>query len=728
MNLTNFKWDQDPDGIVTLIWDTPDKSVNVLSMAAIAELGQVADTMAASAAIKGLVIASAKASGFSAGADLDEMSAYAGGGGGDAAKAAFDMMMNLHRTFRKLERCGKPVVAAINGTALGGGLEIALACHCRMIADDPRIRIGLPEAQVGLIPGGGGTQRLPRMIGAMAALPIMLEARRLDPASAAGLGIVQKVVPAGELMPAAKAWIKANPAAQQPWDKKDFRIPGGGPFSASGAQVFTVGNAMLRQKTYDNYPAQRFIMSAVYEGLLVDIDTALKIEARYFVRILMNPSSRAMIRSLFQSMQELGKGARRPANEPPAEVKRLGVLGAGVMGAGIGYVSALAGIDVTLIDTTGEKASAGKDRAAKLLDYEISRGRSTPDKKAEVLSRIHPTADFGALKDADLVIEAVFEDRKVKAEATRKTDAVTRDTAIFGSNTSTLPIAGLAEASARPKNFIGIHFFSPVERMGLVELIVGKETGERALATAIDYVRKIRKTPIVVNDSRGFYTSRCFGTYTLEGLRMLVERIAPPLIENAGRMSGMPMGPLEVMDSVGIDTALKITRQTRKEVAKSEKPDAPEEILAWIVETAARPGVKGGKGFYDYDQRGRRTRLWPDLFDYGKGKWKSDADAEELKQRLLTIQALEAARCFEEGVITDPRDADVGAILGWGFAPYTGGPISMIDTMGAAVFVERCDALAAKHGKRFQPNQLLRDMAATGETFYGRFAGIKAAA
>ena len=727
MNLVNFKWDQDSDGIVTLTWDTPEKSVNVLSMAAIAELGEVADTIKSDAAIKGAVITSAKAGGFSAGADLDEMSAFTRGAGESAAKAAFDTMMNLHRTFRKIETCGKPVVAAINGTALGGGLELALACHCRMVADDARIRIGLPEAQIGLIPGGGGTQRLPRMIGSMAALPLMLEGKRVDPANAAGIGIVQKLVPAAELVSAAKAWIKANPSAQQPWDKKEFRIPGGGPFSASGAQVFTVGNAMLRQKTYDNYPAQRFIMSAVYEGLLVDIDTALKIEARYFVRVLMDPASRNMIRTLFQSMQELGKGARRPAAEPPADVKRLGVLGAGVMGAGIAYVSASAGIDVTLIDTTEEKAAGGKDHVAKLLDREISRGRSTAEKKAEILARMHPATDFALLKDADLIIEAVFEDRQVKAEATKKTDAVTRDSAIFGSNTSTLPITGLAQASARPKNFIGIHFFSPVERMGLVEIIVGKETSPRALATAIDFVRKIRKTPIVVNDSRGFYTSRCFGTYTLEGLTMLAEGIAPALIENVGRMTGMPMGPLEVLDSVGIDTGLKITRQTRKEVTKSEKPDAAEDILAFMVESAARPGVKAAKGFYDYDSRTKRTRLWPGLFDYGSGKWNSQADPSELKLRLLTIQALEAARCFEEGVITDPRDADVGAILGWGFAPYTGGPISMIDTIGAAEFVTRSERLAAKYGERFKPNRLLREMAASGESFYGRF-GSKAAA
>jgi 3-hydroxyacyl-CoA dehydrogenase/enoyl-CoA hydratase/3-hydroxybutyryl-CoA epimerase len=484
---------------------------------------------------------------------------------------------------------------------------------------------------------------------------------------------------------------------------------------------------MLRDKTYDNYPAQRYIMSAVYEGLLVDFDTGLKIEARYFVRVLNEPTSRNMIRTLFHSMQELGKGARRPPNEPPTEVKRLGVLGAGVMGAGIGYVSAQAGIDVTLIDMTEERASAGREHSAKLLDREISRGRATAEKKAEVLSLIHPTTDFSAFSDVDLVIEAVFEDRAVKADATRKAEAGLRPDAIFGSNTSTLPITGLAEVSKRPESFIGIHFFSPVERMGLVEIIVGKKTNNRALSLAIDYVRKIKKTPIVVNDSRGFYTSRCFATYTREGLIMMGERISPALIENVGRMSGMPMGPLEVTDSVGVDTGLKITRATRTEVLNSEKPDVKEEILAWIVETANRPGVKANKGFYDYDAKGKRTRLWPGLFDYGKGPWNTGADPEELKLRLLTIQALEAARCFEEGVITDPRDADVGAILGWGFAPYTGGPISMIDTIGASTFVSRCEALAKKHGDRFAPNKLLRELAAKGETFYQRFAPAKVA-
>jgi 3-hydroxyacyl-CoA dehydrogenase/enoyl-CoA hydratase/3-hydroxybutyryl-CoA epimerase len=729
MNLVNFKWDQDSDGIVTLTWDMPDRTLNVLSMAAIAELSQIADKVASDAAIKGLIITSGKAGNFCAGADLDEMLAYSGSGpkNSESVAAAFKLMTTLHATFRKFETGKKPVVAAMNGTALGGGLELALACHHRVMADDPKARVGFPEAQVGLIPGGGGTQRLPRLIGAMAALPFMLESKRIDPQAALGMGILHKVVPTADLIAQAKAWIKGKPDSTQPWDKKDFRIPGGGPFSTAGAQVFTVGNAMLRDKTFDNYPAQRFIMSAVYEGLLVDFDTALKIEARYFVRVLNEPAARNMIRTLFHSMQELGKGARRPAKEPPTEVNRLGVLGAGVMGAGIAYVSALSGIDVTLIDTTEERANGGRDHSAKLLDREISRGRSTPDKKEQVLSLIHPSTEFSKLSDVDLVIEAVFEDRAVKADVTRKAEGPMKADAIFGSNTSTLPITGLAEVSKRPDSFIGIHFFSPVERMGLVEIIVGKKTDSRALAAAIDYVRKIKKTPIVVNDSRGFYTSRCFATYTREGLAMMGERISPALIENVGRMSGMPMGPLEVTDSVGIDTGLKITRATRTEVLKSDKPDIKEEILAWIVEKESRLGTKAGKGFYEYDAKGKRTRLWPGVFDYGRGPWNSDADPEELKLRLLTIQALEAARCFEEGVITDPRDADVGAILGWGFAPYTGGPISMIDTLGASAFVERCEYLAKKHGERFTPNKLLREMAAKGEAFYQRFAPTKVA-
>ncbi|HXL98523.1 MAG TPA: 3-hydroxyacyl-CoA dehydrogenase NAD-binding domain-containing protein [Rhizomicrobium sp.] len=732
MELKNFKWDQDADGIVTLTWDVPGRTMNVLTSSAIAELAKVAETVAGDAAIKGLVITSGKANGFCAGAALDEMESGATFAGKpaspeEAVAARYQGVMQFHNALRKLETCGKPVAAAINGLALGGGLKVTLACHYRVVTDNPKIQLGLPEAKVGLLPGGGGTQRLPRLVGAMQALPMLLQGTSVDPQKALGMKLVQAVAPLAEIVANAKAWAKANPKAAQPWDAKDFKIPGGGPYSPGGGQTFTMGNAMLRKESYGNYPAQRYIMSCVYEGLQVPIDAGLRIEARYFTKLMMQPESRNMIRSLFLSMQDLGKGARRPKSEKPTETKTVGILGAGVMGGGIAYVSALAGIDVVLVDTTAEKAQAGKDHVAGILDKQIERGKSTPEKKAELLARVHPTADFGDLKSVDLVIEAVFEDRAVKAEATKKACAVLKKDAVFGSNTSTLPITGLAEASDRPALFIGVHFFSPVDRMGLVEVIRGKQTNDHALAVAMDFVQKIKKTPIVVNDSRGFYTSRCFGTYTREGMAMLAEGIHPAMIENVGRMAGMPMGSLEVVDSVGIDTALKVTRQTRKDMG-IDKVDPSEEFLAWVVEKNGRLGRKNGKGFYDYDAKGKRIRIWPELLAYKGGKWNTDADVDVMKQRFLTIQALEAARCFEEGVVTDPRDADVGAILGWGFAPFTGGPVSYIDTVGAAAFVARCDAFAAKYGDRFKPNKLLRDMAAKNETFYTRFAPVKQAA
>ncbi|HEY5337459.1 MAG TPA: 3-hydroxyacyl-CoA dehydrogenase NAD-binding domain-containing protein, partial [Rhizomicrobium sp.] len=505
MELKNFKWDQDADGIVTLIWDVPGRTMNVLTNTTIADLLAVVDKVSSDTTIKGLVITSGKSNGFCAGAALDEMESGASAAGGktqsaeEALAARYKGMMEFHKAFRKLETCGKPVAAAINGLALGGGLEVTLACHYRVVADNPKIQLGLPEAKVGLLPGGGGTQRLPRLLGVMAALPLLLQGTPVDPQKALGLKLVNAVVPLADLVANAKAWVKANPKAAQPWDAKDFKLPGGGPYTAGGSQTFTMGNSMLRKESYGNYPAQRFIMSCVYEGIQVPIDAGLRIEARYFTKLMSLPESRNMIRTLFLSMQDLGKGARRPHNEAKTDVKSVGILGAGVMGGGIAYVSALAGIEVVLVDTTAEKAQGGKDHVAGILDKAIERGKSTLEKKGEVLSHIHTTADFAALKDVVFVIEAVFEDRAVKAEATKKACAVMKKGAVFGSNTSTLPITGLAEASDRPELFIGVHFFSPVDRMGLVEVIRGKQTGDHALAVAIDYVQKIRKTPIVVN-------------------------------------------------------------------------------------------------------------------------------------------------------------------------------------------------------------------------------------
>ncbi len=726
MTFQNFKVEVDSDGIALVTFDVPGRSMNTLTASVIGEFPELTKRIATDPAIKGAIFTSGKASGFCAGADLGELGASAGARAPQSEqerlKATFENTFLLNRTFRALETCGKPVVAAVNGLALGGGLEIALACHYRVVADNPKIQLGLPEAKVGLLPGAGGTQRLPRLIGLMKALPLILEGKPSSPAEAKALGFINEVVPADQLISAAKTWILTKGDAVAPWDKKDFKVPGGGPYSPGGAQVFVMGTAMLRKQSYGNYPAQRHIMSAVYEGIQVPFDAAIRIESRYFAKLMMDPAARNMVRSLFVSMQDLGKGARRPQNQPATDVKKLGVLGAGMMGAGIAYSSAMAGIQVVLLDANQEAAEKGKAYSANLLDKAVSRGKSTAEKRDAVLGLITPTTNYALLAGCDLIVEAVFETRDIKADVTRKAEAVIGPDAIFGSNTSTLPISGLAEASIRPAGFIGIHFFSPVDKMQLVEIIMGKATDDRALAVAIDYVKKIKKTPIVVNDSRGFYTSRCFGTYVSEGIEMLAEGIAPAIIDNVGRMTGMPRGPLELSDDVALDLAHKVREQTAKDMGDKYEATAADPLIKTMVVDQGRLGRKNGKGFYDYPKDGKKS-LWPGLADIVKPRvTEAEPDlVDELKKRMLYRQAIEAARCYEEGVVTDPRDADVGAILGWGFAPWTGGPVSLIDTVGAAKFVEECDRFAQKYGKRFMPNALLRDMAAKGDTFYARF-------
>ncbi|MEQ1754087.1 MAG: 3-hydroxyacyl-CoA dehydrogenase NAD-binding domain-containing protein [Micropepsaceae bacterium] len=736
MELKVFKWNQDADGIVTLTWDDPERTMNVLSNKAMADIAAVIQKITSDASIKGAIITSGKANGFCAGAALDEMESGASGAGApkneeERVRQRYEGVLQFNMLLRKLETCGKPIVAAINGLALGGGLEVTLACHYRVVADNPRIQLGLPESKVGLLPGGGGTQRLPRLMGAQAAMSLIMQGSSLDPKAAEAQKVVHKVVPADQLISEAKRWIKETPNAVQPWDKKGFEVPGGLPNDKGASTVFTMGNALYRKTSYNNYPAQRYILSCVYEGLQVPIDAGLRIEARYFTKLLMDPASRNMIRSLFLSMQDLGKGARRPANVPATTVKKLGVLGAGMMGAGIAYVSAQAGMEVVLLDTTQEAADKGKAYSTKLLDGQIAKGRSTPEKKDKLLALIKPTTSYEELKGCDLIIEAVFESREIKADVTKKAEAHLTEKAVFGSNTSTLPITGLAEASKRPENFVGIHFFSPVDKMALVEIITGKKTGDYALAMAVDYVKQIKKTPIVVNDSRGFYTSRCFGTYVAEGQEMLAEGITPALVDNVGRMTGMPRGPLELADDVALDLAYKVGEQTRKDLGDKYEATPSAALIETMVVKLGRLGRKNGKGFYDYPaDKGGKKRLWPGLKDIVNFKITSSTPelVDELKKRFLYRQAIEASRCFEENVVTDPREADVGAILGWGFAPYTGGPLSLIDTVGTKKFVEECDRLAQKYGKRFLPGKLLRDMAAKGETFYGRFNPAKKAA
>ncbi len=719
-----FKTDLDADGVLRVTFDVPGRSMNTITATVMREIPEIVAEVKANAAIKGVVLESGKASGFCAGADLGEMGSSAGARAEpknpeEALRQAFDGSFTLNRTLRLLETCGKPVAVALEGLALGGGLEIALACHYRVAGDNPKIQFGLPESKVGLLPGAGGTQRLPRLIGAQAALMMILQGEPKSPQEAKAMGFINEVVPAGEAFAAAKRWVLANPKAVAPWDQKGFKVPGG-----SGAGQMVGANAMISKMTFGNYPAQKNILSCVYEGLQVPIDAALRIETRYFIKTMQTPQAKAMIRSLFLSMQELSKGANRPAGYPKYEIRKVSVLGAGMMGAGIAYVQAMAGIETVLIDQSEEAAAKGKAYSKKLLDKAVSRGKMTQEKADAVLALITPTTDYSHVRGSDFVIEAVFEDRAIKADVTKRAEAEIAETAVFGSNTSTLPITGLAGASVRPKNFIGIHFFSPVDKMGLVEIIMGRETTQETLAKSIDYVLKIRKTPIVVNDSRGFFTSRCFGTYVREGIEMLAEGVKPAIVENVGKMTGMPVAPLAMNDEVALDLAYKVAQQTKKDLGDKWVDTASTRLVEKMVTELGRLGRKNGKGFYDYPSTpDGKKRLWPGLGDLVEVKVTEAAPElrDELKKRLLYIQALETARCFEEGVITDPRDADVGSILGWGFAPYTGGAVSLIDGMGVAQFVAECDRLAQRYGDRFKPNALLREMAANGETFYARF-------
>ncbi len=733
--MENFKIDVDGDGVALIIFDAPGKSMNTIGAVVMGELEELIARIKSDAAITGAIIASGKASGFCAGFDLNEFDTLAGTGGSPTSdaeyKAMFDRAYRLSGIYRALETCGKPVACAIEGLTMGGGLELALACHYRVAADNPKIKLSLPEAKVGLLPGAGGTQRLPRLISVQNAAMMILQGQDKSPQDAKALGFVNELAAPGGTIEAARAWLKTKPSAGAPWDNKGYRVKDG-PYTPAGAMIAIGGNAMVSGQTNLNYPAQQHILSCIYEGLQVPMDAALRIEVRYFIKTLLTPQARGMVRSLFVSMQALSKGANRPAGVAPYEVNKVAVIGAGLMGAGITYVQAKAGIPTLLIDVSQEAAEKGKAYSKRLVDKDVSRGKLTPEKGEALLALITPTTDYAGIADADLVIEAVYENPELKAEIIKKAEALLRPDAVFGSNTSTLPITGLAEASARPANFIGIHFFSPVERMNLVEIILGKETSQETLAKAFDYTMKIRKTPVAVNDSRGFYTSRCFGTYPEEGMHMLAEGIAPAIIENVGRQSGMPMGPLEVSDSVGTDTMLKIGRQYAAVEQRDYAQDPEGKIITWLVEGQGRVGRKAGKGFYDYDDKGKPTRIWPEVAAFTGVKTVECPPAlkQELTKRFLIRQCIEVARCFEEGVITDPRDADVGSILAWGFAPYTGGAISYVDLFwGVPAFVAEADRLADAYGERFRPGALLRDMAAKKESFYSRFGEkLKAAA
>ena len=725
--MTDFTMDKGADGVAIITWDTQGKSMNVMNEQGFFDLDTLIDDALADEAVKGVIITSGKEGSFAGGMDLNIIARMKDMAGDNPAQGLFDGLMRMHAILRKIERGGmddknkggKPIAAALPGTALGIGLEIPLACHRIFAADNPKAKIGLPEIMVGIFPGMGGTTRLLRKLGAMAASPLLLEGKLNDPNKARSAGVVDEVVPAGALIEKARAWVLSEPKFVKPWDEKGYKIPGGGPYHPAGFMTYVGASAMVNGKTQGAFPAARALMSAAYEGALVPFDTAIRIEARWFTNVLMNPSSSAMIRSLFINKEALEKGANRP-DEPDQTVKKVGVLGAGMMGAGIALVSAMAGMEVVLIDQKQDAADRGKSYTATYMDKGIKRGKATEEKKEAALARITATTDYAALSGADLIIEAVFEDPGVKAEVTKAAEAAAGAECIFATNTSTLPISELAGASTRPEQYIGIHFFSPVEKMMLVEIIKGRKTGARAVAKALDYVRQIRKTPIVVNDARFFYCNRCIIPYINEGIRMVSEGVAPALIDNAARQLGFPVGPLQLVDETSIDLGAKIARATRAAMGDEYPDEAVDEVIFWMEEQG-RLGRKTGAGFFEYDDKGKRQGYWPGLAaQYPRAS--DQPDLITVQHRLMFAQVLEAVRALEEGVLEDIREGDVGAILAWGFAPWSGGPFAWLDIIGTPYAAERCAQLAKAHGPRFAVPALLQEMADKTQSFYGRFS------
>ncbi len=730
MSYETITVDIDGDGIALVTIDLPGQSMNVWNETLMQEFQAFVEDFVSNDDIKGAVITSGKKSGFLAGADLRML----GGSKASSMQEAFENAFKLNATLRKLETGGhpakklqnseahaKPVAAAVNGLALGGGLELVLACHYRVAADNPKIQLGVPEVQVGLLPGAGGTQRLPRLAGLQNAAMLATQGKPIDPNTAKAQGIIQEVAPADETVAKAKEWVKANPKVTQPWDKKGFKYPGGGgAMDPRAAQFFMAANAMAQSQTNHNYPAVQAILSCLYEGSIVPFDTAIRIESKYFTKLLSDPTAKNMIRTLFINKQAAEKGEQRPKDVPPSDIKKVGVLGAGMMGVGIAYVTAKGGMDVVLLDRDQEYAEKGKAYSQKIVEKGVSRGKVTKEKGEELLARITPTTDYNDLKDVDMIIEAVFEDPDVKSDVIKKTEAVIGQDVIFASNTSTLPITGLAKNSERPDQFIGIHFFSPVDKMPLVEIIPGEQSGDRSLATALDYVRQIKKTPIVVKDTRGFYTNRVVPPYLGEAMIMVQEGIKPALIENAAKSLGMPVGPLALTDETSLSLGHMLMQSTKKELGDQYKPSGNEELLEKMVVELGRHGRKSGGGFYEYPENGKKY-LWPGLAEHFPLA-DEQPSLEETKERLLYAQLVPAAQCFAEGIVSDPQSADLGAIFGWGFAPWTGGPMSHIDTIGVETFVRKAESLAQKYGARFNPPESFREMAKTGEKLYKKAA------
>jgi 3-hydroxyacyl-CoA dehydrogenase / enoyl-CoA hydratase / 3-hydroxybutyryl-CoA epimerase len=700
-----FQLIESNNNIFHLILDGPQNSMHVIDLDFIKSFESIIEEVEKKQNLKGLILLS-KHDEFIAGGDLAMLRDVTD------IEECRKLTIRLHSVLRRIETLGKPVVACINGTILGGGYEVSLACHYRVGLNNKKYKIGLPEVTLGLMPGAGGTQRLPRMIGIQNSLPYLLQGKAVYPEKALTDGLLDTLVDSKEqLISAGEKFINENPEAKNPWDNKKFIIPGGEVQSKLGYMIIPGATAMMSAKTFGNYLAPKNILSCIYEGLQVPIDRALEVETSYFCELVLNPSTKKMIRTLFYSMNECNKGVHRPSNVEKKEIKKVGILGAGMMGAGIAYSTAKAGIQVVLKDLTQEIADKGKSYSANILDKAISRKHSTPENKSAILDLIQPTCNVSDLKDCDLVIEAVIEDRKIKAIVTKETEAVLSKDAIFASNTSTLPITGLAKESTRPQNFIGLHFFSPVDKMPLVEVILGEQSSDDATALCLDYIQKIKKTPIVVNDGRGFYTSRVFTTYVLEGIKLLNDGVSPALIENAGKQAGMPVGPLAVADEVSIDLIHHILEQTILDLGKECIDEETFNIITLFVKELGRLGRKSNKGFYDYPENGKKF-LSLELEKHFKVS-ETQPTIEDVKKRLLYIQSIESLKCLDENVLTTARDGDVGSIIGFGFPAFTGGVFSFIELEGVEQFTQNCLELKDKYGERFNPPQNL-----SGVKFY----------
>jgi 3-hydroxyacyl-CoA dehydrogenase/enoyl-CoA hydratase/3-hydroxybutyryl-CoA epimerase len=694
----SFKYHKDTDNIVTLTIDMPGRPANVLNDEFGAGLARALDRLAGEENLAGVILTSAKKT-FLAGADLDSLMQA------DDPAQRFSQVERLKAAFRRLETLGAPVIAALSGSALGGGLELALACHHRVALNQDAIKFGFPEVTLGLMPGGGGVVRLTRLLGLQASLPYLMEGKQVSPRQAKAAGIIDDLAAdEAEMMTKARAWILSNPKARALWDQPGYRMPGGDSRQPQVAQMLAIAPAMLKKKTLGNYPAPEAILSAAVEGAVVDFETAGRIESRYFVNVATGQTARNMITAFWFQLNQVKAGHSRPKEIEPVDTKKVGVLGAGMMGHGIAYVTAMAGISVVLKDVSLAKAKAGKVKIETLAQQRVTGGRMTVEEKEALLERIHPTGSAADLAGCDLVVEAVFEDRALKFQVTQEAEVRLSPDSIFASNTSTLPITGLAKASARPEAFIGLHFFSPVERMRLVEIIPGQQTSPRTVAKAFDFALKLGKIPIVVNDGRGFYTSRVFATYTLEGLALLAEGQHPRSIEAAGLQAGMPLGPLAALDEVSLSLAWRIVEQGRKDFEAEDKspPTHPgEAVLDFMVNQVKRPGKAHGAGFYDYPAAGEK-HLWPDLQTHFPPQDRQ-LSQNDMIERLMFVQALETARCLEEGILNSVADANIGSIFGWGFAPFKGGALQYIDDYGQAAFVDRSRELAARYGERFTP-------------------------